>query len=96
MAGSYEAMQAGLRRAGVMEAADTDTFFDALDAAGEFLEMLVAQPEPVDEPPPKCRADRLLQLGEPQARYRRLPALPHEVRRPWLSARLLRNATAGD
>ncbi|MCC7413905.1 MAG: CoA-binding protein [Gammaproteobacteria bacterium] len=33
MAGSHQAFQAGLRRAGVIEALDTEAFFDAMDAA---------------------------------------------------------------
>jgi len=37
MAGSHEAVRAGLRRAGVIEAADTETFFDAMDAAAVGL-----------------------------------------------------------
>lgn len=37
IAGSYKAMQAGLRRAGVIEAADTETFFDAMDIAAAGL-----------------------------------------------------------
>lgn len=37
MAGSHAAIRAGLRRAGVIEAADTETFFDAMDAAAVGL-----------------------------------------------------------
>ncbi len=37
MAGSHTAVQAGLRRAGVIEAGDTEAFFDALDAAAVGL-----------------------------------------------------------
>jgi acyl-CoA synthetase (NDP forming) len=37
IAGSYKAMQAGLRRAGVIEATDTESFFDAMDAAATGL-----------------------------------------------------------
>ena len=37
MAGSHEAVQAGLRRAGIIEAADTEAFFDAMDAAAVGL-----------------------------------------------------------
>ncbi len=37
MAGSHEAVQAGLRRAGVIEATDTDAFFDAMDSAAVGL-----------------------------------------------------------
>jgi len=37
MAGSHEALRAGLRRAGVIEAADTESFFDAMDAAAVGL-----------------------------------------------------------
>jgi acetate---CoA ligase (ADP-forming) subunit alpha len=37
MAGSHTAVRAGLRRAGVIEAADTETFFDAMDAAAVGL-----------------------------------------------------------
>ncbi|MBK6400766.1 MAG: CoA-binding protein [Rhodocyclaceae bacterium] len=37
MAGSHAAIRAGLRRAGVIEAADTEAFFDAMDAAAVGL-----------------------------------------------------------
>lgn len=37
MAGSHEAVRAGLRRAGIIEAADTAGFFDAMDAAAVGL-----------------------------------------------------------
>lgn len=37
MAGNHKAVQAGLRRAGVIEAADTESFFDAMDAAAVGL-----------------------------------------------------------
>ncbi len=37
MAGSHEAVQAGLRRAGVIEAIDTEAFFDAMDSAAVGL-----------------------------------------------------------
>jgi acetyltransferase len=37
MAGSHAALQAGLRRAGVIEAADTESFLDAMDAAASGL-----------------------------------------------------------
>ena len=37
MAGSHTAVQAGFRRAGVIEAADTESFFDAMDAAAVGL-----------------------------------------------------------
>jgi acetyltransferase len=37
MAGSHAAVRAGLRRAGVIEAADTEMFFDAMDAAAVGL-----------------------------------------------------------
>lgn len=37
MAGSHTAVQAGLRRAGIIEAADSETFFDAMDAAAVGL-----------------------------------------------------------
>lgn len=37
MAGSHAATRAGLRRAGVIEAADTEAFFDAMDAAAVGL-----------------------------------------------------------
>ena len=37
MAGSHEAVQAGLRRAGVIEATDTEAFFDAMDSAAVGL-----------------------------------------------------------
>jgi acetyltransferase len=37
IAGSYTAVQAGLRRAGVIEAAGTEAFFDAIDAAAVGL-----------------------------------------------------------
>ena len=37
IAGSYTAVQAGLRRAGIIEATDTETFFDAMDAAAAGL-----------------------------------------------------------
>jgi acetyltransferase len=37
MAGSHDALQAGLRRAGVIEAADTEAFLDAMDAAAAGL-----------------------------------------------------------
>ncbi|HJN04098.1 MAG TPA: CoA-binding protein [Alphaproteobacteria bacterium] len=37
MAGSHTAVQAGLRRAGVIEADDTESFFDTLDAAAAGL-----------------------------------------------------------
>jgi acetyltransferase len=37
MAGNHAAVQAGLRRAGVIEAADTETFFDAMDSAAVGL-----------------------------------------------------------
>jgi acetyltransferase len=37
IAGSYTAVQAGLRRAGVIEAAGTEAFFDAMDAAAVGL-----------------------------------------------------------
>lgn len=37
MAGSHAAIRAGLRRAGVIEAADTETFFDTMDAAAVGL-----------------------------------------------------------
>lgn len=37
MAGSHAAIRAGLRRAGVIEAADTESFFDAMDGAAVGL-----------------------------------------------------------
>jgi len=37
MAGNHEAVQAGLRRAGVIEAADSESFFDAMDTAAVGL-----------------------------------------------------------
>lgn len=37
MAGSHAAIRAGLRRAGVIEAVDTETFFDTMDAAAVGL-----------------------------------------------------------
>lgn len=37
LAGNHEAVQAGLRRAGVIEAADTESFFDAMDIAAVGL-----------------------------------------------------------
>ena len=37
MAGSHQAVQAGLRRAGVIEATDTEAFFDAMDSAAVGL-----------------------------------------------------------
>ena len=37
MAGGHMAVRAGLRRAGVIEAADTETFFDLMDAAAVGL-----------------------------------------------------------
>jgi acetyltransferase len=37
MAGNHKAVQAGLRRAGVIEAADTESFFDAIDTAAAGL-----------------------------------------------------------
>jgi len=43
MAGSHEAVRAGLRRAGVIEAADTETFFDAMDAAAVGLTRTVVR-----------------------------------------------------
>lgn len=43
MAGNHEAVQAGLRRAGVIEAADTETFFDAMDAAAVGLTRTVVR-----------------------------------------------------
>jgi len=43
MAGSHTAVQAGLRRAGVIEAADTETFFDAMDAAAVGLTRIPVQ-----------------------------------------------------
>ena len=43
MAGNHKAVRAGLRRAGVIEAADTETFFDAMDAAAVGLTRTVVR-----------------------------------------------------
>jgi acetyltransferase len=43
MAGSHDAVRAGLRRAGVIEAADTESFFDAMDAAAVGLTRTVVR-----------------------------------------------------